>query len=80
MVHAKLIRVDNQVLTFGSTNLNKQAMEKLLELNVFMKNYDEDFSEVLEESIQNNITDATRIRNGSNIKFNPIRAMLEQIV
>ena len=80
MVHAKLIRVDNQVLTFGSTNLNKQAMKRLLELNVFMKNYDQDFSEVLEESIQRNITDATRIRNGSSIKFNPIRAMLEQMV
>lgn len=80
MVHAKLIRVDQRILTFGSTNLNKQAMKKLLELNILLKDFDEKFSEVLEESIQNNLLNATRIKDGLSIEYNPIKAMLEQIV
>jgi len=55
---------------------DKEITEKIIEI----ANRDEDFSEVLEQSIRRNINDATRISDGSSIKFNHIRAILEQIV
>ena len=79
MVHAKLIRVDNQLVTLGSTNLNKQAMQKLMELNVLIKYHDSDFSDSLEQSIQENISCAQRISDASQIKYDPVRAVLEQM-
>ena len=79
MIHAKLIRVDNRTVTIGSANLNKQAMGKLLELNVLIKNYSDDFGQALDQSIRRNLASATRISDGGKIKFNPIRARLEQL-
>jgi cardiolipin synthase len=80
MVHGKLIRVDNRIVTLGSTNLNKQAMNKLSELNVVIRDYDEDFSRFLEEGIQRGMAAAKRIDEGYHITFNPLKAVLEQMI
>ncbi|MGI6649327.1 MAG: phospholipase D-like domain-containing protein [Bacillota bacterium] len=80
MIHAKLIRVDKRTVTLGSANLNKQAMGKLLELNVLIKNYSDDFGQALDQSIRRNLASATRISDGGKIKLNPFRARLEQLV
>ena len=80
MVHAKLIWIDGNILTFGSANLNRQAMRKLMELNVLIKNHDETFMESIENSIQRNMLDGTKIINSWEIKYNPFRALIEQMV
>lgn len=80
MVHAKLIRIDRDVVTFGSTNLNKQAMEKLMELNVLIKTYDDTFIQSIDHSIRINIHDATRITDASEIRYNPLKALIEKVV
>lgn len=80
MVHAKLIWIDGNIVTFGSANLNRQAMRKLMELNVLIKNHDETFMESIENSIQRNMLDGTKIINSWEIKYNPFRALIEQMV
>lgn len=80
MVHAKLIWIDGNIVTFGSMNLNRQAMRKLMELNVLIKNHDETFMESIGNSIQRNMLDGTKIINSWEIKYNPFKALIEQMV
>ncbi len=79
MIHAKLIRVDGYLFTLGSINLNKQAMENLLELNILINSNDQGLINTLDGSIYKIITDSKRINDSSEIKYNPFKAFLEKI-
>lgn len=79
MVHAKLIWIDHHLLTFGSTNLNKQAMEQLNELNVVLKAPDS-VRDKLEMSIQNEMAMSQGIGHYKDLKYNKIKAFFERIV
>ncbi len=79
MLHAKLIRIDNQLFTVGSINLNKQAMNNLLELNILINCKYYKLNNLLDESIHKIITDSTEVKNSSEIKYNIFKAFLEKI-
>lgn len=79
MIHAKLIRIDNQFFTVGSINLNKQAMENLLELNILINCEYYRLNNALDESIENIINNSKEIKDSSEIKFNLFKAFLEKI-
>jgi len=85
MIHAKLIRIDQNIMTVGSTNLNNQAMEVLLELNIVINNtrYNKNLEDVflkLEESFNSLKDSSTKIEDSSMVSYNPIQAYLESLV
>lgn len=79
MVHAKLMWIDESILSFGSTNLNKQAMEQLSELNVVMK-AGPSVSDKMTKTIQNELAMSKPIDDYKQIHFSRIRAFLERLV
>jgi len=81
MVHAKMIIIDEKIVTLGSANINKNGMTKLSELNVLLdkSNY-RGFDEKLKTSLEENFKDAAKVTNTDTIKYNPIRALIEQII
>ncbi|MDA3846284.1 MAG: phosphatidylserine/phosphatidylglycerophosphate/cardiolipin synthase family protein [Vallitaleaceae bacterium] len=76
MIHAKLISIDDQFLTFGSTNLNKQAMVNLGELNVCVK-MDKAMASQLRDVIQTEKNASRFIESYEHIVYNKVRAFLE---
>lgn len=83
MIHAKMLYIDKELLTLGSTNLNNQAMEGLLELNVVLKDNTQASNVVflkLEESVRMIEQSANKINNFEAIKFNQTKAYLESLV
>jgi len=79
MVHAKLIKIDNEYVTIGSTNLNS-SIEKLQELNTVIKLKDNDFNNKLNESIENQIESSIHIFNLNQIKYSKIKVFFEDII
>ncbi|MGD9677030.1 MAG: phosphatidylserine/phosphatidylglycerophosphate/cardiolipin synthase family protein [Vulcanibacillus sp.] len=79
MVHAKLVRVDDRILTLGSTNLNKRAMENLLELNVVINIDNQALVKTLNNSLAEIMDNSKRIDDSSELKYNPLKALLEVI-
>jgi len=79
MVHAKLLRVDDRILTLGSTNLNKRAMENLLELNVVINIDNHALVKTLNNSLAEIMDNSKRIDDSSELKYNPLKALLEVI-
>lgn len=81
MVHAKMIIIDEQIVTFGSANINKNGMTKLSELNILINksNYKE-FDEKLKTSLEKNFENTTKITAANMIKYNPVKAMIEQLI
>ena len=80
MLHAKLMVIDGKVLSFGSTNFNKQATQKLSELNIVLRNFDDDFNNVLAKSINDKIRESKLVEDPNQIKYSSIRANLESRV
>lgn len=80
MLHAKLIRIDKQLFTLGSINLNKQAMENLLELNILINCNNNELNNLLDISINKIITDSQVIKDASEIKYNTLKSLLEKVV
>ena len=81
MVHAKMLIIDDKVLTFGSCNINKNSMTKLSELNILINisNYI-GLDEKLRISVKENFENTIKITDANMIKYNPIRAFIEQMV
>lgn len=80
MIHAKLIRIDNKLMTVGSTNLNRQAMSTLLELNTIIVLEDEIFKQELHDSITKQIHLSRNIQQISELKYNKLKAFMEGLV
>ncbi|MDM8533858.1 phosphatidylserine/phosphatidylglycerophosphate/cardiolipin synthase family protein [Clostridiaceae bacterium HSG29] len=79
MVHAKLIKIDNEYVTIGSTNLNS-SIDKLQELNTVIKLNNDDFNNKLNESIENQIRSSIQICNLNQIKYGKIKVFFEDII
>ena len=81
MVHAKMIIIDDKVLTFGSCNTNKNSMNKLSELNILINisNYIE-LEQTLRISLTENFENTIKINDANMIKYNPVKALIEQII
>ena len=81
MVHAKMIIIDDEIITFGSANINKNGMETLSELNILINksNYIE-FDEKLKISLKENFENTIKISDSNMIKYNLVKALIEQII
>ncbi len=80
MIHGKLIMVDGDYVTFGSSNLNRQAMEVLGESNIgfFSREYGVD--EQILASIESIRAESVQVKRYGDIKYNLIKALLEGLV
>lgn len=79
MVHAKLIQIDNQIMTVGSVNMNKAAFKKMYEANVLVKNYQPSFQQKLQSSIEKNISESIKISSYEQLSYKKFQAFLESI-
>ena len=81
MVHAKMLIIDGKIVTFGSANINKKGMTKLSELNILInKSSYKEFEEMLSAAIEENFENTMRISDAGMIKYNPVKAFIEQIL
>lgn len=81
MVHAKMIIIDDQIVTFGSANINKNGMTKLSELNILInKSSFKGFNEKLKISLHENFKNSIKISDSNMIKYNQVKALIEQII
>ena len=79
MLHTKLV-MNEQTISFGSTNITKKAFRQLNELNLFVPNTDSDFRRTLQHSIAEDIRSAQHIRSHREVRYDPLMAFLEGFV
>jgi cardiolipin synthase len=79
MVHAKLLRIDGEMMTVGSVNLNKAAMKRMLEINVLIKHFTPEFRDTLDESITDILKESKRISGYEQLTYKKVKAFMEQI-
>jgi len=77
MIHAKLILIDQSIVTVGSLNLNKQAMKYLSELNIVVRLEENDFKKKLLENIRHQLAISKEMEGLEAFNYRPIRAWLE---
>lgn len=80
MVHAKLIQIDGEVMTVGSINMNRAAFKKMFEVNVLVRNYQPEFNQKLQASLEKNIFESIKISSYEQISYNKVRAFMESLV
>lgn len=76
MVHTKMI-INENYISFGSSNITKKAFKQLMELNIFVKNEDSEFKELFFESINENYRLSTTVNSYQEIKYNKFYAFIE---
>ena len=64
MLHTKLMMNENTI-SFGSTNITKKAFGQLSELNLFVPNGDFAFAEALRQSVAADLAEATEVDSQS---------------
>ncbi len=78
MVHTKLILADN-IVSFGSGNINKQAFKVLNELNIKLNLDSDSFSTSIVEVVNHLIEKSVKISDYQEIKYSKRRALIEDI-
>jgi cardiolipin synthase len=76
MLHTKMM-INDEYISFGSTNITKKAFGQLSELNLFIKNVDSEFRRALMADIEKNYSAARRINDYKEIKYNRALAFFE---
>ena len=76
MLHTKMV-INDEYVSFGSTNITKKAFGQLSELNLFVKNVDSQFRRDLAEDIEKNYAMARKIKDYKEIKYNRLLAFVE---
>ena len=76
MLHTKLV-VNENYISFGSTNITKKAFHQLSELNLFLKNENSAFRNDIYNSIAHDIEESKEIKSYKDIKYNRILAFFE---
>ena len=76
MLHTKLV-MNEQYISFGSTNITKKAFAQLNELNLFVRREDSPFVNAMLESIANDRAEARQIRDFRQIQYRRVLAFLE---
>ena len=79
MLHTKLM-MNEQYISFGSTNITKKAFEQLNELNLFVKRGDSEFERDLLASIAEDLRTARRVEDPREIDYHRLTAFLEGFV
>ena len=79
MLHTKLM-INDDLISFGSTNITKKAFGQLDELNLFVKNTDSTFRDTLMESVEADMRGAKRVNHYREIKYNRLLAFLEGFI
>ena len=79
MLHTKLVMNDD-LISFGSTNITKKAFRQLDELNLSVKNVDSDLRDTLVSSIASDMRGARRVYRHGEIKYNRLLAFLEGFI
>ena len=79
MLHTKLV-MNEEMISFGSTNITKKAFGQLNELNLFVPNTDSKFQRTLTRSVQDDILGARLIKSHRDVRYNPFLAFLEGFV
>lgn len=79
MLHTKLMMNDD-LISFGSTNITKKAFRQLDELNLSVKNADSDLRDTLVSSIESDMRGARRVYRHNEIKYNRLLAFLEGFI
>lgn len=80
MLHAKLLAFDDTVFLLGSANLNTQALARLSELDVLLRDPAPSLRDQLQAATREIIDASPGVRRAEEIRFNPIRAWLESLV
>ncbi len=80
MIHGKLLLIDNKYVTFGSANLNKNAMDMLMETNVGFYLDKLNHRDKLMSAFDNIMKKSHKVEVFSKIKYNKIRAFMEYIL
>ena len=76
MLHTKLV-MNEEYISFGSTNITKKAFGQLSELNLFVKNIRSDFTNDLLGDIKKNIEMSRKVSDYRQIKYNRLLAFFE---
>ena len=76
MLHTKMV-INDEYISFGSTNITKKAFGQLSELNLFIKNVDSDFRKTLAADVEKNYAAARRVNSYKEIKYNRLLAFFE---
>ena len=76
MLHTKLV-MNEETISFGSTNITKKAFTQLNELNLFIPNVDSPFQRQMLASIAADIRDAQSIRSHREVAYRKGLAFLE---
>ena len=76
MLHTKLV-MNEQYISFGSTNITKKAFAQLNELNLFVRNEASDFTAAMRESIAADRAEARQVRDFRQISCRRVLAFLE---
>ena len=79
MTHAKLIMSEN-VITFGSTNINTTSFNSLQELNLFVKNVECDFVNDINTAIIDNFSIADRVNTFKDLKYSKFIKFIESFI
>ncbi len=79
MLHTKLV-INEDLISFGSTNITKKAFGQLDELNLFVKNTDSAFRDTLMGSVGSDMRGAKRVLHHREIKYNRLLAFLEGFI
>ncbi len=79
MIHGKLVWIDENEVTFGSTNLNKQAMETLQELNILYSAVNFGHKTNLQKAIQRIQERSICVSSSKQIAYRPFVAWIESL-
>ena len=79
MLHTKLMMNENTI-SFGSTNITKKAFGQLSELNLFVPNGDFDFAEALRRSVAADVAEAAPVMDAKALRYRPLVAFLEGLL
>lgn len=76
MLHTKMM-INDEYISFGSTNITKKAFGQLSELNLFVKNVDSEFRRSLFDDVEKNYGMSKKISSYKEIKYNRSLAFIE---
>ena len=76
MLHTKLV-MNEQYISFGSTNITKKAFNQLNELNLFVPNVDSEFQRAMLASIAADIREAQPVASHREVEYRKGLAFLE---
>jgi phosphatidylserine/phosphatidylglycerophosphate/cardiolipin synthase-like enzyme len=79
MVHTKMM-INDEYISFGSTNINKKAFNQLSELNIFIKNKNSLLVDLIMDSVVKNYKEAIKINDYKEIKYNKVVSAIESIL